>query len=161
SALRVAHPRQTERKRRERRAQQEGLPGRETFIERDVRHRQREHAGAGQFGGAKSVENLAAARPRHRHAVHKKRHHRSAEKRGSGVPRITAALKLGGASNATPTKASDRSQPLKPRDSTGTLAMLQPISVPPAIAFAVTASQCVGGASRRTAKAAPNTISAS
>ena len=52
SALRVAHPSQTERQRGERRAQPERLPVGEAFIERDVRHRQREHAGGGPFGGA-------------------------------------------------------------------------------------------------------------
>ena len=61
SALRVAHPSQTERERGERRAQPERLPVGEAFIEHDVRHRQRQHAGGGPFGGA-----VAAQRPRHR-----------------------------------------------------------------------------------------------
>ena len=71
---------------------------------------------------------------------------RIVENRGSGVARIIAALSAGGVRNATAMSASERSHPPGPKLSSGTLATVQPINTPPAIAFADTASQSASGA---------------
>ena len=62
------------------------------------------------------------------------------DSRGMGMPRMVAALNATGARSATAASVSSRHQPPQPMLSIGTLTSVQPISTPPAIALALTAS---------------------